>query len=102
MFETPFLGQVRLRMSQSQSAPTPASSDPRFAVPAEEQTFVPTWPVYIPLISGLAYPPQYPPDRFDCVVSEDGLTWICTPRAGVPVPLAVGPVYPVVPFGRVF
>ncbi len=103
MFEPVFLGQARLRMGQSQNQPTPASSDSRFAVPAEEQNFIPAnWPVMLPVISGLPYPPQYPPDRFDCVVSADGLTWICTPRVGVPVPLTFGPVYPVVPLGRSF
>jgi hypothetical protein len=104
MFEAPFLGQVRLRMGQSQSSPTPSSSDPRFAVPADDQRFTPLvyGPFLVPMIAGLPYPPQYPPDRFDCVVSDDGRTWICTPKVGVPAPISIGPGYPVVPLGRSF
>lgn len=107
MFEQKFLGQVRVvGMGQSQApaagAPAPASSDARFSVPAVDQNFVPMSmaPFTVPFVSGWAYPPQYPPGRFDCVLNADSSAWICTPKVAGPV--IVGPPYPVVPIGTFY
>jgi hypothetical protein len=102
MFEPKFLGQVRVvGMGQASpapaaGAPSPASSDARFA-PEVNQSFVPTplGPIVVPFVAGWTYPPGYPPDRYDCALSPDGLSWICTPR------VVLGPPYPVVPVGPI-
>lgn len=103
MFEPTFLGQVRIKgMGQSQGQPSPASSDARFAPAPADQNFVPMSmaPFVVPFVSGWAYPPQYPPERFDCVLNDDGLSWTCRPKAVAPV--VVGPPYPVVPIGTFY
>lgn len=105
MFEPQFLGQVRVAgvgvgarrgLGQSQSQPSPSSSDSRFAVPAADQNFVPPLsPFMVPFMTGYDFPPQYPPERFNCVLNGDGLSWTCTPK--VSAPALVWPAYPPYP-----
>ena len=106
MFEPKYLGQVRIKsLGQSQSSPSPSSSDSRFAAPAPDQGFTPPLsPFMVPFMQGYDYPPQYPRDRYDCVLNGDGLSWTCTPKISAPLsaPVIVGGApYPVVvgPFG---
>lgn len=106
MFEPKYLGQVRVKgLGQSQSTPTPSSSDSRFAVPAADQNFIPQLtPFMVPFMSEWpSYPQGYAPDRYDCVLNGDGLSWTCTPKVSAPPinTIMVTPPYPVVvgPFG---
>lgn len=104
MFEPQFMGQVRIvgkALGQSQSSPSPASSDSRFAAPAADRGFTPPLsPFMVPFMTGYDHPPQYPKERFDCVLTSDGLSWTCTPRisapviVGGPVPVYAGPFGP--------
>lgn len=104
MFEPQFLGQVRVKslgqalgqsLGQSQGQPSPASSDSRFAVPAAENFVPPLSPFMVPFMTGYDFPPQYPRERFDCVLNGDGLSWTCTPK--VSAPALVWPAYPPYP-----
>lgn len=103
MFEPVFLGQVRLGQAPAQGTPQNAPGAQDFSpsrTDGRESEFSPLSlnPFMVPFMRGYTYPPNYPPDRFDCTLNEDGLSWTCTPKA---VTRTVAPVtYPVVPFFR--
>jgi hypothetical protein len=104
MFEPKFLGQVRVKgMGQASpaapaaGAPSPASSDARFAPEISQNFFTPPLtPFMVPFVAGwTSYPQGYPPDQYSCVLNADGLSWTCTPRISAPGPVLIGPPYPV-------